>query len=158
MFKAGPFGQFIGMHIPNGDPLLIHLMMLHEVRSQKMINLDKFEFEVQGYRIVFSEQDFCLISGMRFGPFVDLLGKLENKYNSKFRARLFPESTDDSLRPGDIEKLILSERYLSLADVDRVKLVELNLLLKGLIGRDLKTCIPEIVYKLLDDPYEWQRY
>ena len=145
------------MHIPNGDPLLVHLMMLHEVRSQEVIDLGNFEFEVQGYRMMFTEQDYCLITGLRFGPFLDLINE-GTKHQSKLRARLFPEESDESLRLKQIEDFILSPNFRTVNDADGVKLVESIFLLKGLIGRDPKTCIPPLVYKLLDDQYDWERY
>nr|KAJ0209291.1 hypothetical protein LSAT_V11C400200510 [Lactuca sativa] len=33
LFEASPFEKLLGMHVPNGDPLLVRLMMLHEVWS-----------------------------------------------------------------------------------------------------------------------------
>ena len=57
LFEASPFGIFLGMHIPLGDPLFVHLMMLHEVRSQPIFEMGRFLFDIQGIQLDFGETD-----------------------------------------------------------------------------------------------------
>nr|KAJ0201779.1 hypothetical protein LSAT_V11C600302590 [Lactuca sativa] len=140
---ASAFGRFLGMHVPHGDLLLVHLMMLHEVRSQQ---LD------------FGETKYILICSLGVGPYVDLLHDEKVRLNSNPRARLFPDISDVHLRLKDLEEYIMSLNYLSLQDEDVVMLIQLVFMLKGLHGRDVKTGIPEAVYKLANNIDDWNMY
>ncbi|CAI9269943.1 unnamed protein product [Lactuca saligna] len=68
----------------------------------------------------FGETEYILISGLRFGPYVDLLHDERGQSNSNLRARLFPDITDSRLRPKDLEEYIMSPNYLALQDKDTV--------------------------------------
>nr|KAJ0195200.1 hypothetical protein LSAT_V11C700374520 [Lactuca sativa] len=57
LFQETPFGIFIGMPTPNGDSMLCHLMMLHEVHDVPVDRAGRFRFELQG-RVV--EYDLLL--------------------------------------------------------------------------------------------------
>nr|KAJ0212431.1 hypothetical protein LSAT_V11C400213580 [Lactuca sativa] len=85
------------MPIPNGDLMLCHLMMLHEVRDVVIARAGRFRFELQGRVVGYGETDFCLISGFRFGPYVDVIN---TKCNKKYvlRNQLFPIVRDEDLR------------------------------------------------------------
>nr|KAJ0192302.1 hypothetical protein LSAT_V11C800449240 [Lactuca sativa] len=137
LFEASPFGIFLGMHIPHGDPLLVHIMMLHE--------LD------------FGETEYILICGLKVGPYVDLLYDEKGQSNSQLRARLFLDISDSRLQLKDLEDLIMSPNYSALQDEDVVMLIQLVFMLKGLHRRDVKTGIPTVVYKLADNIDNWNR-
>nr|KAJ0192512.1 hypothetical protein LSAT_V11C800420320 [Lactuca sativa] len=117
------------MHVPHGDPLFVHLMMLHEVRSQQVFEMGRFLFEIQGIVGPRDEQkdrtgpDRGTGFGQNqepnrpgVGPYVYLLYDERGRSNSNFRARLFPYITDARLQ-----------------------------------GQDVKTSIPATVYKLADN-------
>nr|KAJ0189051.1 hypothetical protein LSAT_V11C800427400 [Lactuca sativa] len=148
LFKASPFGKFLGIHIPHGDPLLVHLMMLYEVKSQ----------QIQGMQLDFSEIEYILICGLKVGPYVDLLQDEKGRSNSNLCARLFPDISDARLRLKDLEDYIISVNYLSLQDENVVILIHLVYMLKGLHRRDVKTGIPAALYKLSDNIDDWNRF
>nr|KAJ0190223.1 hypothetical protein LSAT_V11C800408680 [Lactuca sativa] len=137
------------MYIPQGDPLLVHLMMLHEVR---------FLFDIQGSHLDFVETEYILICGLKVGPYVDILHDEKGRSNSNLRARLFPDISDARLRLKDLENIIMSPNDLAIQDEDVVMLIQLVFMLKGLHGWDVKTCIPATVYKLADNRDDWNRY
>nr|KAJ0203628.1 hypothetical protein LSAT_V11C500288840 [Lactuca sativa] len=137
LFEASPFGRFLGMHVPNGNPLLVHLMMLHEVRSQEVFESGRFMFELQGMQLDFGEIEYILFSVLRVGPY------------------LFPNITDARLQLKDLQDYIMSPNYLTLQDEDTLLFIHLVFMLKGLHGRDVKTGIPAAVYKLTDNIYDW---
>ncbi|CAH1442855.1 unnamed protein product [Lactuca virosa] len=146
------------MHIPHGDPLLVHKMMLHEVRCQQIFEMGRFLFDVEGIQLGFGETEYILICGLKVGPYVDLLHDEKVQSNSNLRARLFPEISDARLRLKNLEDLIMSPNYLALQDEDDVMLIQLVFMLKGLHGRDVKTGIPAAVYKLADNIDDWNRF
>ncbi|KAL4562297.1 hypothetical protein LXL04_034497 [Taraxacum kok-saghyz] len=109
LFASGPFGQFLDMPIPNGDPLLIHAMMLHEERDLGVGQSGRFRFNVQGIQVEYGESEICLITGLNFGPSANLLAATKNRRNSVLRSRVFLKETDQSLRLRHIEEFILAK-------------------------------------------------
>nr|KAJ0215866.1 hypothetical protein LSAT_V11C300106230 [Lactuca sativa] len=158
LFEALSFGRLLGMHIPHGDPLLVHLIMLHELRSKQVSKMGRFLFEIHGMQLDFGETEYILICGLRVGPYVDLLHDERGWSNSNLRARLFPDITDAHLRLKDSEDYIMSPNYLPLQDEDVVMLIQLVFMLKGLHGQDVKMSIPTAVYKLADNIDDWNGF
>nr|KAJ0214241.1 hypothetical protein LSAT_V11C400169630 [Lactuca sativa] len=158
LFEASPFGIFLGMHIPHGDPLLVHMMMLHEVRSQQIFEMRRFLFDIEGIQLDFGETEYILICGLKVGLYVDLHHDKKGQSNSKLRARLFPDISDSRLRLKDLEDLIMSPNYLALQDEDDVILTHLVFMLKGLHGQEVKMGIPAAIYKLADNIDDWNRF
>nr|KAJ0217307.1 hypothetical protein LSAT_V11C300133390 [Lactuca sativa] len=158
LFEASPFGIFLGMHIPHGDPLLVHMMMLHEIRSPQIFEMGRFLFDIQGIQLDFGETEYILICGLKVGPYVDLLYDEKGQSNSQLRARLFPDISDSRLGLKDLEDWIMFPNYLALQDEDYVMLIQLVFMLKGLHGQDVKTGIPAAVYKLANNIDAWNRF
>ncbi|CAI9279186.1 unnamed protein product [Lactuca saligna] len=146
------------MHIPHGDPLLVHLMMFHEVRCQHVFEMGRFLFDIHGTHLDFGETEYILICGLKVVPYVDLLHDEKGRSYSNLRSRLFPDIYDVRLRLKDLEDLIMSPNYLALQDEDDVMLIQLVFMLKGLHRRDVKTDIPAAVYKLADNKDDWNRF
>ncbi|KAL4582413.1 hypothetical protein LXL04_006962 [Taraxacum kok-saghyz] len=58
-FLASLFGQFLEAPPPDGDALLMHAMMLREVRGDKELVLSKrLRFEVDGHLLEYGESEF----------------------------------------------------------------------------------------------------
>ncbi|CAI9272394.1 unnamed protein product [Lactuca saligna] len=159
LFTTSPFGIFLGMDISHGDPLLVHLMMLHEVRSQEVFEMGRFLFDIQGTHLDFGETEYILICGLKVGPYVDLLHDEKSRSNSSLRAWLFPDiSSDARMWLKDLEDFIMSPKYLVVQDENDVMLIQLVFVLKGLHGRDVKTCILAAIYKLADNRDDWNKF
>nr|KAJ0188642.1 hypothetical protein LSAT_V11C900455710 [Lactuca sativa] len=134
------------MSTPNGDPMLCHLMMLHEVHDVAVARAGKFRFELQSRVVEYGEMKFCLISGLRLGPYVDIINTKVNT-SSTLRNRLFRNVRDEDLRLKDLEVYIKWLPFSTCSDEDA-----------GLIGRDGNTCIPSAVYELDDSQYNRNMY
>ena len=106
----------------------------------------------------FGETEYILICGLKVGPYVDLLHDEKGRSDSNLRARLFPDISDARLWLKDLEDFIMSPKYLEVEDEDDVMLIQLVFVLKGLHGRDVKTCIPAALYNLADNRDDWNRY
>nr|KAJ0213996.1 hypothetical protein LSAT_V11C400207290 [Lactuca sativa] len=102
------------MHIAHGDPLLVHLMMLHEVRSQQVFEIARFLFEIEGMQLHCGETKYILICGLKVGPYVDLLHDQKGRSNSNLCARFFLDISDARLQLKDLEDYFMSPNYLSL--------------------------------------------
>nr|KAJ0219809.1 hypothetical protein LSAT_V11C200088410 [Lactuca sativa] len=90
--------------------------------------------------------EYILISGLRVGPYIDLLHEEKHHLNSNLQAQLFPDIIDVRLWPRDLEDYIMSPKYQQLKDEDEVMFIQLVFVLKGLHGRDVTTCIPTFAW------------
>ncbi|CAI9302232.1 unnamed protein product [Lactuca saligna] len=61
--------------------MLCHLMMLHEIRDVVATRDGRLRFELQNGVVEYGETEFCLISGLRYGPYVDVINTKCNKKN-----------------------------------------------------------------------------
>ncbi|CAI9278746.1 unnamed protein product [Lactuca saligna] len=120
--------------------------------------MGRFLFEIQGMQLDFGETEYILISGLRVGPYVDLLHDERGRSNSKLRARLFPDITSARLQLKGLEDYIMSPNYLALHDEDALMLIQLVFMLKGLHGWDVKTGIPAAINKLVENIDDWNRF
>ncbi|CAI9264483.1 unnamed protein product [Lactuca saligna] len=129
LFRETTFGIFIGMPTPNGDMLLCYLMMLHEVRDVEVDRAGRFRFELQGRVVEYGETKFCLISGLRFGLYIDIINT-EVSTRSTLRNRLFPNVRDKDLRLKDLEDYIKGPAFLTCCDEDAVMVMKMIFLLR----------------------------
>nr|KAJ0216492.1 hypothetical protein LSAT_V11C300128300 [Lactuca sativa] len=115
---------------------------MHEV-----FEAGRFHFEIQGVQLEFGEIKYILISGLRVGPYVDLLHEERGHSNSNLRVRLFPNITNAALQLKHLEEYIMSPQHLRFQDADAVLLIQLVFMLKSLHGWDVKTGIPTATIK-----------
>ena len=142
---------------PHGDPLLVHAMMMHETRSETLIEEMRFRFDLLGYQVEFGEKEFCLITGFCFGAYSDILAGKSLEANSALRERLFPKYSDNGVRLKHLQEYILSEPFMNVCDDDALAVFQIYLLLRGLIGRELNTGIPPLVFQFADTSNKWNR-
>nr|KAJ0225783.1 hypothetical protein LSAT_V11C100022060 [Lactuca sativa] len=113
LFRETTYVIFIGMPTPNGDLMLCYLMMLHEVRDVEVARVGKFGSSYKAY----GETEFCLISGLRFGPYVDITNT-KVSISSTLRNQLFPNVRDEDLRLKDLEDYINGPSFSTCSDED----------------------------------------
>ncbi|CAI9268580.1 unnamed protein product [Lactuca saligna] len=106
----------------------------------------------------FGETEYILIFRLKVGPCVDLLHDEKRQSNPNLCARLFLGISDARLWLKDLEDFIMSPNYLAVQDEDVVMLIQLVFMLKGLYGRDVKTGILVVVYKLADNIDDRNRF
>ncbi|CAI9296568.1 unnamed protein product [Lactuca saligna] len=137
--------------------MLCHLMMLYEVYDVEVARTGRFRFELQGRVVEYGEIEFCLISGLRFGPYVDIINTKVNR-SSTLRNQLFPNVRDEDLRLKNLEDYVKEPAFLMCSDEDAVMVMQMIFLLRGLIGQDDNTCILSAVHELADSQYNWNIY
>nr|KAJ0193753.1 hypothetical protein LSAT_V11C800433720 [Lactuca sativa] len=105
------------MPILNGDLMLCHLLMLHEVRDFEVAKARKFRFPFQSRVVEYGETKFYLIRGLRFGPYVD---KINTKVStsSTLMTQLFPNVRDEDLRLKDLKDYIKGPAFSTCSDED----------------------------------------
>nr|KAJ0202455.1 hypothetical protein LSAT_V11C600314230 [Lactuca sativa] len=105
------------MPTPNGDPMLCHLMMLHEVRDVEVARAWRFQFELQGKVVEYDETKFCLISSLRFEPCANIINTKVST-SSTLRNRLFPNVRDEDLWLKDLEDYVKGPAFSTCSDED----------------------------------------
>nr|KAJ0195840.1 hypothetical protein LSAT_V11C700348800 [Lactuca sativa] len=115
-------------------------MMLHKVRDVEVAN---------GRVVAYGEIKFCWISGLRFGPYVEIINTKVST-SSTLRNQLFLNVRDEYLRLKDLEDYIKGPTFSTCSNEDAIMVMQMMFLLRGLIGRDGNTYIPPAVYELAD--------
>ncbi|GJZ50861.1 transposase, MuDR, MULE transposase domain protein [Tanacetum coccineum] len=115
-----------------------------------------FTYTINGHEIQFGREEFCLITGLRFGvEFSDdyLHGPLD------LRRRVWESHVDGNNIIGQmlIDK-ILSEEFYSLRDEDAVAVCLLAVLHMVLLGQEPKNNVPKWWLSLVDDINMWEKY
>ena len=104
----------------------------------------------------YGEPKFCLITGLRFGGYEDLINTPSSGSPLQFRGRVFPNHMDQQVRLRDLVNYIKGPDFKDLNE-DAVLLFQLIILLRGFLGRKFYMCIPPLVYELADHPNRWER-
>ncbi|KAL4573449.1 hypothetical protein LXL04_020257 [Taraxacum kok-saghyz] len=133
-------------------------MMMHEIRAETLIEESWFRFDLLGNQVEFGEKEFCLITGFRFGAYSDILAGKYLEANSALRERLFPKYFYKVVRLKHLREYILSKPFMNVCDDDALVVFKIYLLLRGLIGRELNTSIPPLVFLLANNSNKWNRF
>ncbi|CAI9296056.1 unnamed protein product [Lactuca saligna] len=130
---------------------------VEKVHDVEVAKVGRFRFELQGRVVEYGKTEFCLITSLRFGSYVDIINTKVST-SSALRNRLFPNVRDEDLRLKDLEDYIKWSAFSMCSDEDAVMVMQMVFLLTSLIGRNDNTCIPPTVYELADSQYNWNRF
>ncbi|GKD24049.1 phospholipase-like protein [Tanacetum coccineum] len=107
--------------------------------------------------IQFGREEFCLITGLRFG--VENWEEYDTQANLPFRRRVFPSHLDGQPITGiDIENAIVGPTFVELYDNDVVGLCCLGILQLVLLGAENKRNVPEWLLRIANDRVAWNEY
>ncbi|GJR53936.1 phospholipase-like protein [Tanacetum coccineum] len=107
--------------------------------------------------IQFGREEFCLITGLRFG--VENWEEYDTQANLPFRRRVFPSHLDGQPITGiDIENAIVGPTFAELYDNDAVGLCCLGILQLVLLGAENKRNVPEWLLRIANDRVAWNEY
>nr|KAJ0194944.1 hypothetical protein LSAT_V11C700379510 [Lactuca sativa] len=154
------------MQIPHGDPLLVHLMMLHE--DEDTVMLIQLVFMLKGlhgrdvktgipvavYKVADNIDDWNMFA---WGTYLrtNISRLMRGMFKKIEEFRLFKQANPESKKA---HKYTIPDFMLSFKDEDTVMLIQLVFMLKGLHGRDVKTGIPVAVYKVADNIDDWNMF
>ncbi|GKA89087.1 phospholipase-like protein [Tanacetum coccineum] len=106
--------------------------------------------------IQFGRDEFCLITGLRFG--VDY-SSLYSEGLIPFRRRVFDSSKDGHpITAKMLEDKIKSKQFFTINDKDDVSLCLLAILELVLLGQELRHNVPEWCLRLVNDRNGWDLY
>ncbi|GKD55400.1 phospholipase-like protein [Tanacetum coccineum] len=157
LFRKTYFGWLLDIDESQENCILIHFMSCRKIESLKD---DKevvpFTYAINGHEIQFGREEFCLITGLRFGvEFSDdyLYGPLD------FRRRVWESHVDGSNIIGEmLINKIHSEEFYSLRDEDVVAVCLLAVLHMVLLGQEPKNNVLNWWLRLVDDLNMWEKY
>ncbi|GKD70345.1 phospholipase-like protein, partial [Tanacetum coccineum] len=109
------------------------------------------------FSIPFGREEFCLVTGLRFG--VQNWAEYDTKQRIPFRRRVFSSCLDGQPITGnDIANLILDESFARLYDDDVVGLCCLGILQLVILGVESKRVVPDWMLRLANDREAWDKY
>nr|KAJ0199285.1 hypothetical protein LSAT_V11C600334850 [Lactuca sativa] len=146
IFRDTVFGYFIDVPCLQGDALLFHKMLIHQIRPDPVLSpngIKRLYFRVGNTKMVYGPEEFCLITGFNFGEYPKNIGKkgseklLSSKKRCLLREQLFPDHTNSSVKIGDLKRLILNRTFLELDDVDAVRVCLIYILCESFLGKEV---------------------
>ncbi|GJU66188.1 phospholipase-like protein [Tanacetum coccineum] len=140
IFKKTCFGHWLDISLKRNNQLLIHTLLTCMVDSVA----NELSFLVSGKRIRFRRQEFCLVTGLRFGS---------NMAENSFRNRIFPDIEARSVKLSDVIAIFdkMRDKSLVLEDNDAVKICLLVLLQHGFLGHQMSHNISNEMLTLVED-------
>ncbi|GKB09445.1 phospholipase-like protein [Tanacetum coccineum] len=140
--------------------ILLHFMLGQqlELTGNENENILLYYHIVDNFHIQFGREEFCLVSGLKFG--------VENStdYNKAkdpipFRRRVFSSDLDGGpIRGKDVQLLIESDVFKKLDDNDAVSLCCVGILQLVLLGVEDRRPVPNWILRLANDRVSWDNY
>nr|GEV97421.1 auxin response factor 6-like isoform X1 [Tanacetum cinerariifolium] len=157
LFRNTCFGWLLDLDDSQENCVLIHFMSCRQVeRSPEDTVVVPLTYHINGHYIEFGWEEFCLITGLRFGP----------KFSERcevglipFRRLLFDSDTYGGHVTGKMLVVnINSEEFDNLHDEVAIALCQLAVLHLVLLGCQLAHNIPDWWMRLIDDKKTWKIY
>ncbi|KAJ9548396.1 hypothetical protein OSB04_020939 [Centaurea solstitialis] len=154
LFKGTCFGPWLDIQSKYGDPLLIHLMLQTQFFPEGAL-ADEMWFRIGGHELRFGREEFCLITGFRFGP----TNSLPEMRGNPFRERVFPHlPAHKPVKGSDLLSVFDSRAFAQISDLDAVRICLLLLLEVGFIGNQPSSVVSDFRLCLVEDLDSWDRY
>ncbi|GJV08504.1 phospholipase-like protein [Tanacetum coccineum] len=137
--------------------VLIHFMSCRQIESlHEHTDAVTFTYHLNGHFIEFGREEFCLITGLRFGP--ESSDHCVEGINP-FKRLLFGSDIDGGRITGQmlLDK-INDEEFSKLQDDDVVAVCQLAVFHLILLGRQPAHNIPEWWFRLIVDKNKWKTY
>ncbi|KAI7753667.1 hypothetical protein M8C21_015809, partial [Ambrosia artemisiifolia] len=152
LFKGTCFGPWLDVQCTSNDSSLVHLILQTEYTPKPVVHQDALFFRVGGRELRFGPQEFCLITGMRFGPY-----HLERRRaDTTFRERVFGHLQS---KPKIADLKHIFDHFLDrLSDLDAVRICLLMLVEVGFMGCDPRVLVDKILLELVEDLDSWNKF
>ncbi|GJU91469.1 phospholipase-like protein [Tanacetum coccineum] len=129
-----------------------------EVEGDGNENVPLYYYITDNIRIQFGREEFCLVTGLRFG--VENLADFDNvESRIPFRRCVFPSYLDgEPITSNMVFKIIDDKLFDRLHDGDAISLCCLGILQLVLLGVEGKRRIPDWLLRLANDRVGWDNY
>ncbi|GJX29264.1 phospholipase-like protein [Tanacetum coccineum] len=149
IFEKTCFGHWLNVGLKKNSQLLIHTVLACMVEGKE----NELSFLILGKQIHFRRQEFCLVTGLRFGCNMYMKKWVKNLTDNPFRNRIFPHiKANVSVKLGDVIDIFdkMRKRTLVLEDNDAVRICLLVLLQQGFLGHQLSHNVSDDMLKLVE--------
>ncbi|PWA82616.1 uridine kinase-like protein [Artemisia annua] len=154
LFRETCFGPWLDVQLTYKNPSLVHLILQTEYIPEQPKN-DEILFRVGGHELRFGREEFCLITGFRFGT---IKPSSEGSCHIPFRDRVFSHIPGKiSIKGSDVAS-IFKDSFDQISDLDAVRICLLLLLEIGFIGRQPNFVIDEELLRLVEDLDSWNTF
>ena len=157
LFRRTCFGWLFGLAEMQETCILIHYISLcQEELGQGDTEVVPLTFDVRGYELKFGREEFCLVTGLRFG--VEFKDFLKGR-PTPFRRRVFSSEYDGcNITVGMVQQKLYSKDFDRLSDNDAVRLSLVGLLMLVLLGRESNYKVDNWIWSLVDNLDAWNMY
>lgn len=115
-----------------------------------------FTYQVGEYELKFGREEFCLVTGLRFG--VDFSSEFKNG-EIPFKRRVFDSSYDGhAINCRMLYNKLKSKEFDELSDTDVVRLALLGVVDLVLLGHEPRYVVPDWRFRLVDNINAWNIY
>ncbi|KAJ9543125.1 hypothetical protein OSB04_022832 [Centaurea solstitialis] len=155
LFRDTCFGPWLDIRSTDGDPMLIHLILQTQFFPEGSL-ADDMWFRIGGHELRLGPEEFCLITGFRFGPMDACSQEISG---NPFRDRVFPKiPARRHVRGFDLRSVFNSKKFDRIPDLDAVRICLLLLLEVGFSGHQLPEVVSDFLLRLVEDLDAWNRY
>nr|GFA39763.1 phospholipase-like protein [Tanacetum cinerariifolium] len=150
IFEKTCFGHWLDVRLKKNSQLLIHTLLTCMVDGKA----NELPFLVLGNQIHFRRREFCLVTGLRFGPNMYMREWVKNLTDNAFRNRMFPHiEAKHSVKLNDVMVIFdkMCDRSVDVEDNDAVKICLLVLLEQGFLGHQMSHNISDDKLKLVEN-------
>ncbi|PWA85223.1 phospholipase-like protein [Artemisia annua] len=136
--------------------LLHYFSLCQEELAQGDTDVVPLTYHVRGHELKFGREEFCLVTGLRFGiEFKDFL----KGRPTPFRRCVFSSEYDGcNINVGMVYNKLYSEDFDKLSDNDAVRLSLVGLLVLVLLGREYNYKVDNWIWSLVDNLDAWNMY
>ncbi|PWA49218.1 phospholipase-like protein [Artemisia annua] len=148
-FSKTCFGHWLNVNHKKNNQLLIYTILASAVDNVA----NDLSLNILGKRIHFRQQEFCLVTPLRFGGKVHMNEWVRSKSDNPFRIRMFPDiPTHVLVKVNGVWNIFdkMHQGSLDLQDDDAVRICLLVLLDMGFLGRQLVHVVSDHRLKLVE--------
>ncbi|GJX02943.1 phospholipase-like protein [Tanacetum coccineum] len=168
-------GPGIGVNVEKRDGGIISLSFCHARKVPRVLvtcrrrqiddendddeNVPLYYHINKDFSIPFGKEEFCLVTGLRFG--VQNWAEYDTKQRRVFLFRSTGVSVSLDGQPitgTDIANMIVDQSFAQLCDDDAVSLCCLGILQLVILGVDSRRVVPEWMLRLANDRVVWNKY
>ncbi|GJU36439.1 phospholipase-like protein [Tanacetum coccineum] len=160
LFEKTCFGWLLDKREWTENCILVHFMLCRQIEvlgdENDVVPL-KYHI-VENFKIQFDREEFCLITGLKFGV------EYWADYNDEdepipFRRQVFPSSLDGKpIKGNTVLQVIKSKMFDQLYDDDAVSLCCVGILQLVLLGVEDRRAVPDWILRLANDRDGWDKY
>ncbi|KAM0066229.1 putative phospholipase [Helianthus debilis subsp. tardiflorus] len=152
LFRSTCFGPWLDIQSLSIDSPLVHLILQTEYTPTPVVHQDALFFRVRGQDLRFGPQEFCIITGLRFGP----QNWIYRSTDMTFRERVFGHV---EARPKVSDLINVFNRSLDrLSDLDAVRICLLLLVEFGFMPCDPRALVHLNLLELVEDLVSWNTF